>query len=238
MCVRRGFSVNAAVSLHKGNAGVLRETLLKLAQIGVPKAKIGEVQPTDLWLQNHEGNLLTNGEYLDVVLDYIPKYAQDGRPLFVHFGNAVILHPDPEKCRVTAERYPDDPSSANLHLCSSARFASYIAPDGRLLPCLPMTACAEQEIFPHIQEIGLKQALTDSFYLQFINRRVKDLLNVNPECGACEHKYRCGGGCRAGALLTTHDLMGCNRAQCFQYQHNYPARFREVIDKAAADSGK
>lgn len=233
-CVKRGFIVNAAITLHKGNAGVLRETLMKLAEIGVQKAKIGDVQPTDLWLANHDGNLLASEAYFETILNYIPQYYADGMPMYVHLGNAAILTRDPKGFRVTADRHPDDPATLNCHVCSSARTAGYIAPDGRLLPCLPMTACSEQELFPKIQDIGLKQALTDSFYMQFIDSRVKDLLAANPECNACEHKYKCGGGCRASALLSTHELMGCDRAQCFLYQNDYPARIRKTIEDAIA----
>ncbi|MBQ7850855.1 MAG: radical SAM protein [Clostridia bacterium] len=232
LCVRRGFPVNAAVTLHRGNSAVLRETLRKLSDLGVPRAKIGEVQPTELWKARHEGNQMTSEEYYETVLRYIPSYYEDKLPIQVHFGNAVMLHPDPEKSRVTAERYPDDPASARLHLCTSARYASYIAPDGRLLPCLPMTACAEQVLFPRIQTIGLKKALTDSFYMDFLDRRVGDLLAANPKCGSCAHRYQCGGGCRASALLSTHRLMGCDRTQCLQYQNNYPERIRQALRRA------
>ena len=231
-CVKRGFIVNAAISLHRGSAGTLRDTFLKLREIGVPKAKVGGVQPTDLWLKNNEGNLISDEEYLKIVLDYIPHYYEDGRPLFIHFGNVAILHPEPEKYKVTALRYPDSPESEDMYLCSNARFSGYIAPDGRLLPCLPMTACAEQEIFPMIGEIGLKQALTDSVYMHFIDRRVRDLMKVNDQCSVCPHKYVCGGGCRANALFSSCDLMGCDKLQCFLFENDYPARIRETIEKA------
>ena len=129
----------------------------------------------------------------------------------------------------TAESFPE---SEDMYLCSSARFSGYIAPDGRLLPCLPMTACAEQEIFPMIGEIGLKQALTDSVYMHFIDRRVRDLMKVNDQCSVCPHKYVCGGGCRANALFPSCDLMGCDKLQCFLFENDYPARIRETIEKA------
>ena len=65
---------------------------------------------------------------------------------------------------------------------------------------MPMTVCQEQEFFPLVQDIGLKKGLSDSFYMNIVDSRIKDLLAVNTKCADCAHKYQCGGGCRASAL--------------------------------------
>ena len=95
-----------------------------------------------------------------------------------------------------------------------------------------------QERFPLIREIGLSRGLSDSFYMDFVGRRVRDLLAANAECAACKYRYRCGGGCRATALLYgSHDLMGCDRIMCLLWKKGYAERIRQAAGEAAAKYG-
>ena len=121
----------------------------------------------------------------------------------------------------------------DCHLCSTARQSAYITPEGRLLPCMPMTASPEQGRFPKVQDIGLQKGLSDSYYMQFVNSRVKDLLAVNQECAACEHRYKCGGGCRASALAgPDHSLLGCDRQMCTFWKNGCEDRIMEALRRA------
>ena len=102
-----------------------------------------------------------------------------------------------------------------------------------MLPCIAMTSSQEQYRFPKVQDIGLKQGLSDSYYMRFVDNRVKDLLAVNAECAACEYRLKCGGGCRAGALLGgDHSLMGCDRGMCFLWKEGFAERIRQVAEEA------
>ena len=136
---------------------------------------------------------------------------------------------------VIAEFYDGTESCLDCHLCSNARMSCYVTPEGRLLPCMPMTSSPQQERFPLIREIGLSRGLSDSFYMDFVGRRVRDLLAASAECAACEYRYRCGGGCRATALLYgSHDLMGCDRIMCLLWKKGYAERIRQAAGEAAA----
>lgn len=124
-------------------------------------------------------------------------------------------------------------------MCGATRWACYITPEGRLLPCMPMTASPEQERFPKVQDIGLRQGLSDSYYMEFVNGRVKDLLEANKECRECPYRFRCGGGCRANALLDgNHELMGCDRTMCMLWKGGYVDRIRQVTEAAIEKYGK
>ena len=71
--------------------------------------------------------------------------------------------------------------------------------------------------------------------MQFVNRRVRDLIAVNKECAACEYRFKCGGGCRAMALLEDEDnLMGCDRLMCMFWKKGYVERIQKAADEAAA----
>ena len=89
-----------------------------------------------------------------------------------------------------------------------------------------------------VQDIGLKQGLTDSFYMQFVDGRVKNLLEANAECNACAYRYKCGGGCRANALIEgDQKLMGCDRNMCMLWKEGYVERIRKAADDAIAKYG-
>ena len=82
----------------------------------------------------------------------------------------------------------------------------------------------------------MKKGLNDSFYMQFVSERVRDLLNVNEECASCRYRYPCGGGCRANALMEEcHNLMGCDRTACMLWKEGYVERIRRTAEAAYAE---
>lgn len=172
--------------------------------------------------------------YIETMIEYIPHFYEDGMPMELMLGGIVYLHKNSSKYEILAERYSGTETCLNSNLCNSARYDCYITPEGRLLPCMPMISCKEQELFPLVQDIGLKQGLNDSFYMDIVDSRVKDLLAVNPTCNDCDYKYHCGGGCRAIALSETGDLMGCDNTQCILWKEGYIDRIREVTEAAIA----
>lgn len=234
LCKERGFPMNVEMCLHKGNRETLRETVTLLADIGVPSMKVGNVMETELWKGNSEGNALDNRAYTEAVLRYIPYFYLDGAPVQIMFSGVVALSKKSKDYKIIPVRYDGTEGCLDRLLCGAARYACYITPEGRLLPCMPMTACKEQEQFPLVQEIGLKQGLSDSFYMNIVDSRVEDLLAANPKCDACDHKYQCGGGCRATALERTGNLMGCDGVQCQLWEEGYVERIRETVEAAIA----
>ncbi len=234
LCVKRGFPVNVEMCVHKGNVSTLRETVKLLADIGVPSVKISNVSQTALWEENSEGNAMNIRMYMDEMLRYIPYYFEDGMPMDVMLSGVVTFCKNSKDYKIFSLKFSGTDKCLNQHLCGVTRYACYIAPEGRLLPCMPMTACKDQSIFPLVQDIGLKKGLSDSFYLDIVDSRVKDLMAANSECAVCEYKFQCGGGCRANALRDTRDLMGCDRDQCILWKEGYIDRIREVTEAAIA----
>lgn len=234
LCKTHGFPMNVEMCVHKGNLGVLRETINYLAELGVPSIKVINVSETELWKKNSEGRALNQKEYAEAMLEYIPQYFEDGMPTHVVLGGIAELNPK-ATYMVLAEKYDDAEKCERGYLCGAARFTCYITPEGRLLPCMPMSQIEDQEMFPRIQDIGLQMGLTVSSNMEYLNKRVKDLFNANETCGACQYRYKCGGGCRAHALLgKDQDLMGCDYDQCMIFKNGYPDRIRAAADAAIA----
>ena len=234
LCKAHGFKTDVEMCIHRGNLECLPQTIQALCDAGVTEVKLSNVAPTDLWSRNSEGYALSHREYAEAMLQFIPWYFAAGRPIDLILSNVIVLRRNSDY-RVVAKSYDGSEACLSRHMCSAARWACYITPEGRLLPCMPMTASPEQDRFPMVQDICLKQGLSDSYYMQFVNRRIKDLLAVNRECAACPYRLQCGGGCRATALLDgNHNLMGCDRIMCMLWKEGYVERICQTADAAIA----
>lgn len=232
---KRGFPCNVEMCIHKGNLSVMHETILRLAELGVPAIKTSNVSPTALWLRNSEGYAMTDQEYVEAMIEHIPHFYEDGMPCTVMHSSVIELKRGKTEYRVLPEHVGgSEQECLNCLLCGAVRAHCYISPEGRLLPCMPMTACDEQNQFPLVQDIGLKAGLNDGFYMKIASSRVKDLLAANQECNSCPHKLKCGGGCRARALQETHDLMGSDPMFCMLWNGGYVERIRQAADAAIA----
>lgn len=232
LCKQHGFPVRVEMCVHKGNQDTLAETVELLADLGIASLRVGTIARTPLWERNGEGKELDVREYAKAMLAYIPQFFRAGMPMNVTLSGIINLRRHSKEYVVVPMRYSGSEDCKDRLLCGAARYTCYITPQGRLLPCMPMTACREQELFPLTQEIGLQRGLDDSFYMKIVDSRVRDLLAVNDECRACEHKYSCGGGCRASALEQSGDLMGCDRTLCMLWKEGYVERIKEAAEEA------
>ena len=235
LCHKRGFIAGVAMCIHRGNIHGLPQTIEAVRETGIDELLLSNVEMTPLWCSHSEGNAMTQQEYIEAMLPYIDWYYKSGRPIgHLEFGGIADLWRDApgEMC---ARHYDGTNGCLDCYLCSSTRWSCYITPEGRLLPCMPMTASPEQSKFPRVQDIGLQKGLSDSYYVQFVNGRVKDLFAANQECAGCSYRYKCGGGCRAAALTSAdHDLMGCDRDMCMFWKNHYDERILQTIREAEA----
>lgn len=236
LCVQRGFFTDVEMCVHKGNAHTLRETIRLLGEIGVGAFKCSGVSGTELWKKNSEGNDYGFREYCEDMIAYIPQYFEDGCPMEDVTLSAVasLRRRGANYFDVIPERYEGTDKDRKRYLCGATRAHCYITPDGRLLPCMPMTSAPQevQERFPKIAEIGLEKCLDDSFFMEFVDRRVCDLMEANQKCRECPHVLKCGGGCRAGALECTGDLMGGDDHQCMLWNEGWVERIRRTAEDA------
>lgn len=234
LCHERGFLTSVGMCIHRGNLVTFPETVRTLEGIGVTYLKTGIISETPLWCRYSEGNAMSWEEYLDAMIPYITWYYQEGRPIrCLDIGGVAELRQD-KAGEIRVGNFDGTEKCLDCHMCGAVRWSCYITPDGRLLPCMPMTSCKEQEYFPKIREVGMRQGLSDSYYMQFVNGRVRDLFAVNRECAECEYRYKCGGGCRAMALSKEHDLMGCDRDKCMFWKKGYDKRIQQVLNTAVS----
>lgn len=237
LCRDRGFHVSIGMCIHRGNVHTLPQTVEVLHKLGVTEIATANVDRTSLWQAHSNGNEMTWPQYMEAMIPYIEWYYKAGRPIegLELGGIAKLYHNQPGELRMRS--YDGTENCLDCYLCAPTRWSCYITPEGRLLPCMPMTASPEQNKFPRVQDIGLKQGLSDSMYMQFVNGRIRDLFAANAECNGCKYRFKCGGGCRATALMCDHNLMGCDREMCTLWKNGYEERIMNAIEEAEKKYG-
>ena len=230
LCRERGFVTGAELVLHKGNLHTLRESVRELGRLGVSSLKVNRLNCVGEGAALVDYALTAQEEY-DAYLAYIPQYLEDGMPVPI-LTLAGVFRAVLGELSVCAERYAEDEECGRKVVCQSARTTMYLGPDGRILPCIPMSEYdSVSDLFPTVAGMTLAEALSDSFYMDFISATLDDYLAHNPECAACAFKNRCGGGCRGCAVNANggSDLLDVDPDACLIFKGGYYDRVKKLI---------
>lgn len=227
---KRGFVCDVEMSLHKLNLNSIENTVKLLADLGIRQLKISPTSDSGKWMNEGGKYTLTTQELYNAYLNYVKTYKESGAPINLMLGGFFRCSRGSEKYSIPAMKFDGTEDMQKQPLCGSAHNRVYIAADGKVLPCIPLSGLPIQEIFPNIQEQRLAEILTGSEYSKLIESQLKDLLAQNPKCAACEWKYVCGGGCRAGALLSNQGYMGCDETICYFFKENYQAKIAGIYN--------
>lgn len=234
-CKERGFPTGSELCLHRGNKDTLRESVNRLAGLGVESLKVNPVSSTDLWENYDKDYSLSLDEVLDLYLEYIPHFFEDDMPINLMLGGLFVGRKGSTNYLIPAAKYPKGTDQClNNAVCGHARNTLYLSPEGRMLPCMSLSSMDVQYQYPLITDIGLRKGLTDSVYMSLIDTRVSAFISHNAECQACEYKYICGAGCRASSMEYGDDIMGPDRAVCKILKEGYVQKVKEAVQKGMA----
>lgn len=236
MAVNEGFPVSVEGCLHKGNIHDIIATIKHLADLRVSRMKFATIENSDLWRKNCEECFLTDEEYYEEMLQIIPQYLQEDIDADVIFGGVIRFLPHKaaeyqiQSPVLLFEKNCMGTDRSDSFLCNGTKMMLYITPDGRPLPCMPMTGRDISTLFPTISEHGgLKNAINQGFRTSVVNRKLSDLIANNQECAECAYVEKCYGGCRARAFVDTGDLYGKDQATCILWKNGYAEKFKELV---------
>ena len=232
LCREHGFPTGSELVLHKGNQHLMRESVQKLGELGVRSLKVNRLSCVGEGTALRDYELSLKDEF-ETYLEYIPQYIEDGMPVPALTLSGLFMSLR-GRLFVSAERHPEDGDFGTAPICASARGTMYLGPDGRILPCIPMSETdASQEHFPLLGSMTLREALSDSNYMSFISATLDQYLEHNPRCASCAYKNRCAGGCRGKAALATDgtDLLARDPETCELFRGGYYDRVKELIEQ-------
>lgn len=230
-CREKGFSTASELCLHKGNAHTLRDSVNLLASVGVSSLKVSRLISVGEGASLGEYVISPEDEY-EAYLGYIPQYFEDGEPLRLMLGSLFYSYGN-GKFGISGCRSETEFDCSKYSICGHARNVMYLSPDGRILPCIPISNLKDAEKqFPKLDDITLREALADSRYMQFIDTRLDKYLEHNPECALCRYRFKCAGGCRGNAVSGGNaDLLGKDEALCTFYKNGYYDRTVTLLEQ-------
>ncbi|MDR0991410.1 MAG: radical SAM protein [Ruminococcus sp.] len=233
LCKERGFPTGAELTLHQRNKRTLRESINHLVSLGVSHVKVNPAGLSGNWVKNHGADHLSTDECFEIYLEYIPQWYEDQMPMDIMLGGFFMGNKKSGEYIIPSQRYDGSEKNACKCICGHARLVMYIAADGRILPCMSLSGMDIQEKFPSLKDLPLSECITNSFYMDLITTQVDEFLKHNPDrCGKCEHKYICGGGCRASALtFAPDDIFAPDEAFCAIFKGEYIPRIIAAAKK-------
>ena len=237
LCKERGFPTGAEYCLHKGNLSALRESVKLLGELGCQTLKVNRL--------NVEGEALgiadyaiTRDEEFQTYLDYIPQFYEDGAPLSLMLSG-FFCSDGTEDFAIPFVRNEEGEDCSDYCLCGHARNYMYITAEGAMVPCIPMGSAEGGRChFPNIRETSFADALRDSYYMNFIDTRLRDYFAHNPGCAVCEYRNRCAGGCRGNVASVGGpevDLLARDEDACAFFRQGWYDKVTKIMEKILPD---
>ncbi len=236
----RGYSVAAAMCIHKGNKDSLRDTIKYLADYGVRSLRLNAPQELGVWKQYSAEYALSEDEVWAVYRDNIGWYFEDGMPIDLELDGYFSCRKGSAKYRIPYVHHPPENADwSKIPQCESMRHHIYIGPEGRLAPCMGFSDTEMGKTFPNVLDEHLGTlTMSDNLYYNVVNTRVSDFRNANPECVECEHFREYGGGCMAEGMAKCGSYLAKDERACYFHKHIGEKAVREAADAAIERFGR
>ena len=221
LLARRGYYTSSAMTLHRKNVGVLRETVNRLADVGVSYAIVNRMLDLGEWQKYGEGLTLSQAEIFRAYLDYLPQFFADGMPIRVTLNRILSLHRGSYDYEILPIKPPC--SFAKRPVCSDAHRIPMILGDGRLVPCIAIAGMdGMQESFPDLTKLHLRDAVEHSRLAELTGTTIEAHQQANPKCTACPYHRWCQGGCPAQALeFDDTNYNGVDYLRCEFFENHW-----------------
>ena len=235
LLAKHDFYTGSAMTIHKLNKGVIRDSVNRLASVGVKHVIVNRMTNFGEWEKYGQNCNITAKELYDAFFEYLPHFYEDGCPVRIvlnrFFSTLEPKSKDYYIMPVKQYKVCSDP------LCIPTHNVVYITADGYATPCLYV---ASQEApcvqLPNIKA-GLAEAMTHPNYIGMVDITCQDYFDHNPSCAECKFASLCMGGCRAHALETNpYDYLSKDMENCMFYHENFHDRIYNLVKEIAPDA--
>ena len=232
---KRGYTVAAAMSLHKNNISSLRETAKLLGELGCDHLKVNGMSYQGNWLEQ-EDCYISDTDMFDRLLEYIPQYFEDGMPLSMQIGILLDVDKDRKRMFIPAARGTDNERAASMPVCGVIKKALYIAANGKVLPCMTFSGHSLEKNFDSIFDRPLKEIINDSYYSECANATCAQCIENNERCADCQYKWACIAGCRACACDNGKtDYYGIDENTCAFFKGGYFEKVADIVEEKSKE---
>jgi radical SAM protein with 4Fe4S-binding SPASM domain len=227
----KNYKVSVETALYDGNIDQLLPTYELLKDMGVYAWKTGSVFNSGEWREQGQEALDMKTLYRHY-RELIKRYMDDGQPLTLQLDGFFMGNPSGGK--IIPYVKPLFPGAAlTQHSCLSCRIHPYLLPDGRLLPCPAFTGASLEQDMPNLRDAAIGEIYSEKGnpFFSVVNIRTGEVIAHNKECGICEHRLECRGGCRGAAVSCGNGLLGKDAAICRFFKEGYRAEIEKLIGK-------
>ena len=228
LLAKHDFYTGSAMTIHKLNKGVIRDSINRLASVGCKQVIVNRMTNFGEWEKYGQDFNITPKELYQAFFEYIPQFYEDGCPV------RLVLNRFFQTMAPGAKDYILLPVKQHRKcsdcVCEPTHNVVYITADGYATPCLYV---ASQEApcvqLPNIKD-GLGAAMSHPNYLNMADVTVDEYFDHNPDCRICKYASLCMGGCRAHALETNpNDYLSRDMENCMFYHEEFHTRTLELI---------
>ena len=225
---RWGYPVRLTTVLHAGNLESLLPTYELIKELGVSSWTVATVVNSGNW-QKQKHTELNHKRMMDEFLKLLKVYKRDGRPIAMELAGIYSGSPE-DKGHIPFLGGCGTKEQEKKVLCEVSRLYPNLLPDGRLLPCIPMSGSIMEDMAPNIlsADWSIAKALDESPCETYINKTYADLFANNKECAQCEYRYQCHT-CR-GDALQKGDFFAKSDKACRFIKGGYAERIRELME--------
>ena len=203
LCADKGFRSFAQTQVFRDNLDSMYDTLCLLEDTGVNTTRIIRTTETRRWLKNSPQGSLPYEQYFSSMLDLAERYMREDHTMDVIMWRYLCLNPKDRAYSLIPERHKDGRDRPTEAVCVGNRTMIAVTCEGDVAPCLQM--CGELTPFrtryDSLKERSLADILREGSWLNAVCANLYALRANNTECDSCRWFGRCGGGCRALAML-------------------------------------
>ena len=234
---QNGFRFASAMCLCRENAGSIRDTVNALAATGCAHLKIQCAMPQGEWRDQSE-HYLTTAETMQVYLDYLPQFKEDGCPISIQMEGFFGYEKETDTYSVVCDRDVRDDAVGRVPPCGVISSSLYIGPNGAVTPCMSMCGAEIEKQFPNLFETPLEEILYKSSYTEMTDKKADYILDHNEKCHGCAYRGRCCGGCRAmGTGQNGGDYFALDPVSCEMFLGGWVDKLYEVGDRLFRRTG-
>lgn len=233
MMKQKGFRVRAHCCAWKDSLPVIRDSVLRLKELGVDEFRIVNIEPSLRWRQNAGDQAVSITEWLEFICGLIDWWYENKIDMSLDVwwfwqwtagSKYVNIVPDGH-CHYDIEN--------KIPICADGYNTPYIDSDGRLLLCNATSGYSKAMGWEWGNAFtdDLQSLLREGQFIKFCSRTVRQMKELHPKCMSCEWVKHCQFGCRAEAVAYGGDFSSPDIRMCAFFKDGYYKRFKKIADK-------
>lgn len=230
MMREKGFDLQVHYCVWKDSMGAVRDTVLKLQELGVEAVRITSIEPAPRWVESHLDQTITPGEWLDFAENLTEWWISEDIQMSLDIWCFLVFNKFKNTINIIPDMHTYNDKRYKISICPDAYERPYIDCDGRIMTCIGLSGFSDKYgmQWGNVYKDDIHEILRKGPFIDLVTRTVGDLKDAEEECQTCKWKDACAYGCRIEALAQGNGLDGRDERICIFYKEGYYERFKEI----------